>query len=735
MARFLYRLGAFGVRNRVRVAIGWLIAVAAIAAIGLLFPGTLESSNNIPGSPAQIAYTKMNQHFPDPDVQSARIVFRAPDSTRITDPAFARTLAQTLDATGEVPGVTSVSDPVKTGMVSPDKRTAVVDVTFSTANDVDVPPETLAAVEAGGAQLRQAGVHVVYGGDAFADGGSPVHPSEGIGVLIAFAVLIITFGSMVAAGLPLLTALAGVVATITAMMGLSSLFGISDKAPTLAVMLGLAVGIDYALFIVSRHRTYLAGGTPVGESVARSTATAGSAVIFAGATVVIALIGLAVAGVPTLSSMGFASATGVAVAVVMSLGLLPALLAIAGRRLTPKPGSRAARRVTQTAKPSMGVRWVGWVSRHPVRTLVSVTLLLLAIATPAMHLTLALGDEGSDPKTTATRQTYDLVADAFGPGANGPLAVLIEGSDSAQVTQTATAVQRRMQDVPGIADISRIDMADDNSAARIRIISAHGPTTEETSRLVTDLRAVLAPISASTGQYVAVTGITAVSIDVSEKLGDALVPFSVVVVGLSLLLLMVAFRSIAIPIKATVGFLLSVAASLGATVAVFQWGWLSGVLGVSDLGPIASFVPIIVMAVLFGLAMDYEVFLVSAIQEDYTHHRDARRALMTGAQHSVRVVTAAALIMIAVFAGFLLSHDPDIMPIAFALAFGILVDAFLVRMTLGPAVHAMLGDRAWWLPRPLARILPKLDLEGASVKAADARRPDEDEPSASRVPV
>ncbi|BFO14335.1 hypothetical protein SHKM778_07230 [Streptomyces sp. KM77-8] len=367
----------------------------------------------------------------------------------------------------------------------------------------------------------------------------------------------------------------------------------------------------------------------------------------------------------------------------------------------------------------LGVRWTEGVLRRPVRTLLVGTVAVIALALPALQLQLAVTDEGDSPTTTSSRQAYDLIGDAFGPGANGPLVILVEDDDPAAVRSTADTVRDRLGRVEGIADVGDVDVAEDGAAARIRIIPTTGPRTAETGSLVARLRTETARPAVAGGSQVAVTGLTAVSIDVADKLSGALVPFAVVVVGLSLLLLMIAFRSVAIPVKATVGFLLSVGAAFGATVAVFQWGWLAGVLGVSSPGPVASFMPIIVMAVLFGLAMDYEVFLVSAMREHYVRHRDARAAVVAGARDAARVVTAAALIMISVFVSFLFSHDADIMPIAFALAFGVLVDAFLVRMTLVPAVMALLGDRAWKLPRRLDRVLPHLDVEGGDLGTPD----------------
>ncbi|GGW95902.1 membrane protein [Streptomyces malachitofuscus] len=719
--------------------IGWLLALGALVGLGFSFAGSFTDSGSIPGSPAQTALTRMERHFPEPDVQSAQIVFQAPAGRKVTDADLRGPLEATLEATGRVPGVSEVSDPAGSGTVSEDGRTAVARVTFTTKEKDDVPEGTLAAVKAAGEEARQAGLRTIHGGEPYEVSHPPVGPSELIGLGVALVILVITFGSLLAAGLPLITAVLGIVGTMAAMMGLATVFGVSDNAPTLAIMLGLAVGIDYALFIVSRHRAQLGAGMPVRESIATATATAGSAVIFAGATVVIALSGLAVAGVPMLTSMGLASAGAVAVAVVTAVTLLPALMGMAGHRLAPKapePGTRrrgfllvigrrrALRKAAHSGRTAtMGVRWTEGVLRHPVRHLILGTVALIALALPGMQLKLALTDEGSAATSNSSRQAYDVISDAFGPGVNGPLVVLVANDDPAAVASTATDVEKELRGVRGVVDVSDVDTAEDEKAARIRIIPATGPRSEETSDLVSRLRTRMQPLAQSSGSYVAVTGMTAVSIDVSDKLSGALLPFVIVVVGLSLLLLMIAFRSVAIPVKATLGFLLSVGAAFGATVAVFQWGWLAGPLGVPSEGPVASFVPIIVMSVLFGLAMDYEVFLVSAMREDYNRRREARTAIVNGARNAARVVTSAALIMISVFVSFLFSHDPDIMPIAFALAFGVMVDAFLVRMTLVPAILALLGDRAWWLPRRLDRVLPHLDVEGESFHAPEPAAP------------
>lgn len=720
MATLLYRLGAFGARRWRAMTVGWLIVLAAVITLGISIGGSLQNTDSIPGSPAQIALTQMDRQWPAADQgrQSAQIVFQAPPGHRLTETGLAGPLHASLAAAGKIAGITGVSDPAGDGMVSPDGRTAVAEVVFSIDKDADVPAATLDALKATGITAERAGLTVVYGGDAYAPTNSPVGPTELIGILVALAILFITIGSMLAAGMPLLTAVLGVIGSMMAILIAASRVGISDNAPTLAIMIGLAVGIDYALLIVCRHRAQLAAGLPVRESVAIATATAGSAVVFAGATVLVALAGLSVAGVPMLTSMGLASAGAVAMAVLTALTLLPALLSAFGRRLIPKPGSRAAR-ISAPDKITIGTRWVGGVLRHPVRNAILVALGLLIIAAPALRLQTSLTDDGSNAKSTATRQAYDMIGQALGPGANGPLVVLVESANAATTARTAAAVEKNLHEVHGIAEISGVDTADDRRAARIQVIPTTGPRSRQTSDLVSRLNSVVAPVARQNGSRVVVTGQTAVSIDVADKLGGALFPFALVVVGLSLLLLMIAFRSIAIPIKAAVGFLLSIGAAFGATVAVFQWGWLAGLLGVPSLGPVASFAPIIVMAVLFGLAMDYEVFLVSAMREEYGRRKDARRAVLVGARNASRVVTSAALIMVAVFVTFVFGKDPDVMPIAFGLAFGVLVDAFAVRMTFVPAVLALLGHRAWWIPERLDRFLPHFAVEGENLTAND----------------
>ncbi|MGO1201338.1 MAG: MMPL family transporter, partial [Dermabacteraceae bacterium] len=489
----------------------------------------------------------------------------------------------------------------------------------------------------------------------------------------------------------------------------------------------LAVGIDYALFILSRHRDQLSQGDDVRESIGKALATSGSAVIFAGMTVIVALVGLFITGIPFLTVMGVAAAATVAVSVVVALTMLPAMMAILGERLRPRRIRRAMAdnggvlpAPDPEARPrrSLGRTWVRLVTKVPALTILVVIVGVGALAVPIKDLELALPDLGTEPTGTAARDTYDLVAEEFGPGYNGPLLVT---ADIINTTDPLGVVEELESDVAALDHVKEIQLATPNRGADMAVvvvIPEGGPTDQSTKDLVAELRDSAdgweRDLSISD---VTVTGATAVGIDVTDKLSDALLPFALFVVGLSLILLALVFRSIWVPIKASVGYLFSVAAAFGVTAMVFEYGWFNGPLFVDVNGPVVSFMPIMVMGVLFGLAMDYEVFLVSRMREEFVHTRDARGAIERGFTANAPVVTAAALIMVAVFAGFVTSGWFMLQPIAVALAVGVLVDAFVVRMTFVPAVLALLDRHAWWLPGWLSRALPTVDVEGEGLAA------------------
>jgi RND superfamily putative drug exporter len=602
-----------------------------------------------------------------------------------------------------VPQALNPKAPLTPATMSRNKRVAFSDLQFTVSVD-RLSKQAKSALELVADPARKAGLEVEFSGGVVATAGHG-NSTEVIGVGIALIILMLTFGSLIAAGLPLLTALIGVGIGLLAVKALSSAVALSATAPTLALMLGLAVGIDYALFIVARHRQQLADGMDVQASIATAVGTAGSAVVFAGVTVFIALAGMTVVGIPFLSVMGLAAAGTVVIAVLIALTLLPALLSFAGERI--KRG-----RNPDPAK-TMGRRWARLVTAHPLPVLLVVIGGLGLVALPALHMRSGLPDDGTKSTATTERRAFDLLNRGFGPGFNGPLTIVVDATAQKNQSQRVfTGVKKALGKFP---DVAAVTPAIPNQAGTVAIIGVtpnSSPSSTKTSDLVKLIRKRAAPARKRFGIDVLATGQTAVNIDVSDKLNSALPVFLMLVVGLALLLLLAVFRSVAVPIKAVAGFLLTIAASVGLVVFVFQQGHLGGLFGVENPGPIISFLPILMIAILFGLAMDYEVFLVSRMRETYTKTHDAQRTTVDGFAASARVVTAAGLIMIGVFGGFVLAPDPITKSIGLALAFGVLVDAFLVRMTLVPAVLALLGDRAWSLPGWLERRLPHVDIEG-----------------------
>ncbi|WP_026817911.1 MMPL family transporter [Arthrobacter castelli] len=620
-------------------------------------------------------------------------------------------------------------------LISDDGSVAVARVQFDKEIH-SVSPETRQQVQDVVDAAEASGIEVHYSKEIVQDISEIFGAAEVIGVLIAAVVLIVMLGTLIAAGLPLLMAITGVAVGVGGTFALSGAVQMSSVSPMLALMLGLAVGIDYSLFIVNRHRTQLLHGMPTGESVGRATGTAGNAVLFAGLTVVIALAALAVPGIPFLTVMGLAGAATVAFAVVVALTLTPAMLRVIGTRLISKRawakadlGGAEEQDRAEQAKIDAGRGWGGFVTRHPVILLLITVIGLGAVALPATQLRVGLPDGGSEPADSTAYQAYTTMGQAFGEGINGPLLVAGEmpsGLSDEEAEETRFDVVRELRDIDNVATAIPAGVSEDGDMAIFQVVPTGGPTDQSTEELVHELRNSASGIEDATGVEIGVTGQTAVNIDVSQKLLDALPLYLGIVVGLSLLLLLLVFRSIVVPLLATAGFLLSLAASFGAVVAIYQWGWLGDVFGVHNPGPVLSFLPIIMIGVLFGLAMDYQVFLVSGMREAYMHGESARHAVRSGFSHGARVVTAAAIIMTSVFSGFIFSHLTMIRPIGFGLAFGVLVDAFLIRMVVVPAAMHLLGRSAWWLPRWLDRMLPDVDVEGAKVatETAEAHTPE-----------
>ncbi|WP_405533867.1 MMPL family transporter [Streptomyces sp. NBC_00075] len=746
MATFLYKLGRFAFRRRHYIALFWAALLAAACVAAFNAPAAGSSSFSIPGIESQKAYDLLAQRSPgsSADGGSANVVFKAPAGEKMTDTDNKALVEQTVKELSKGPEVDSVTDPfTQRNAVSKDGTIAYAQVKYI-APAKELEDSTKDFLEKTVEESRDSGVTVEIGGDVL-DESPESGIGEVIGVAVAAVVLVVTLGSLVAAGLPLLTALIGVGIGVAGITTLANALDLGDTTSILAMMLGLAVGIDYALFILSRYRDELAEGREREDAAGRATGTAGSAVVFAGLTVVIALVGLSVVDVPVLTKMGIAAACTVVLAVLIALTMMPAMIGYVGRKIQPagKKSKRFAGRKAQEnteGKPNMGTRWGSFVVRRPAAVLVLGVVALGVMAVPVTQLQLGLGDDSTKAESTTQRKAYDLLSEGFGPGFNGPLMIVVDTKDSSDPKAAATTVT---DEIKGLKDVATISPAQFNKAgdtATITVIPDSKPSSTQTEDLVHAIRDKADGIEADTDARVLVSGTTAMNIDFSQKLTDALVPYLALVVGLAFLLLMLVFRSILVPLKAALGFLLSVLAALGAVVAVFQWGWLAGLLGVEETGPIMSMVPIFMIGVVFGLAMDYEVFLVTRMREAYVHGEEPKQAVVNGFKHSARVVTAAAIIMMCVFAGFISSSSSMIKMMGVGLAAAVCFDAFIVRMAIVPAVLALLGKSAWWLPKWLDRALPNVDVEGERLRTQDQHQSENtqapsNEPQPERQPV
>ncbi|MFF2330042.1 MULTISPECIES: MMPL family transporter [unclassified Streptomyces] len=750
MATLLYHLGRGAFRRRRWVMLLWGLILVGVGVGAVVAPSAEDETTTMPGIESQRAFDLMDQRFPEAasDGATARIVFVAPDGQKVTAAQNRTVIDTAVKDSAAAQGVASAVGPFQANAVSKDATTAYATVTFKEAanelTDTDKEP-----VQAAVDRARASGMTVEVGGDALADQVEAGGPAEGIGVIVAALVLLVTFGSLVAAGLPLLTAVIGVGVSVLAVGALASTLGLSSSTSSLASMLGLAVGIDYALFITSRYREERGKGRTAREAAGIAVGTAGSAVVFAGLTVIIALAGLFVVGIPTLTTMGFAAAGAVAVGVLVALTAVPALLgfwpnAVLPRKLrkvaknararvvVPGKGRKARRRAAADAADAAvvsaalqgvgaprrnngGSLWARFVIRRPLPVLIAAVIGLGVVALPVLGLQLGMPGDESKSVSTTERRAYDALADAFGPGFNGPLTVVVDAQGAEDPQGAVTRISEDLSDTDGVVSVSTAGFNEAGDTAVLSVVPSTSPTDEATVDLVHTIRDHRASIVRGTDATFEVTGATALNIDVAQKIQDALVPYLILIVGLAIVLLMIVFRSVLVPLKAALGYLLSVLAALGAVVAVFQWGWGADLLGVEQPGPIMSMMPIFLVGIVFGLAMDYEVFLVSRIRESFVQGESPKSAVVSGFRASARVVVAAALIMMSVFAGFVTADESMVKTIGFGLAIAVLFDALVVRMAFVPAVHALLGRWAWWLPRPLAKVLPKVDVEGESL--------------------
>jgi RND superfamily putative drug exporter len=715
MSNYLYRLARFAFRRRRLVLAVWLAAAIAAIVAGVASGGKTNDTFTIPGTEAQNAAAVLLAKLPAFSGGQSTIVFATASGTaKVTDPAARAAIAAAMARLESIPQVSAVTTPFQSKLVSPSGQVALGQVQWS-APAASVTDSSLNAVTSAMKPVQASGVQVEYNGSVYPGWRTVISEvPELIGLIIAFGILMITFGAFAAAGMPILGAIIGVITTLMGITALASVLTIASASTTVALMLGLSCGIDYGLFILSRHRTNLLNGMTPEESVPLAMGTAGGSVVFAALTVIIALCGLTLVGIPFLTVMGLAAAGSVAVALLIALTLLPAMLGFAGTKVAtftrlPRLGARAervARRSAADPDSAVGARWGRFVVRHRVVMLIGGIAVLGVLAVPAAHIHVGLPSGASKPTSNTQRKAYDLTTEGFGAGFNGALLIVAQDVRGPADTQQIAAALTRLPDVARVAPVIT-----QNGVSLIRVIPKSGPSDPATATLVHTLRDHRAAIEGSTGAHILVGGTTASNIDVSAKLSGALPIFLIVVVGLAFILLTFAFRTILVPVKSILGFLLSMAAALGAQVAMFQWGWGQHLLGITPAQTI-SFLPIIMLAIIFGLSSDYEVFVVSRIKEDYTKNGDARRAVQRGTGLSARVVTAAALIMFSIFVAFMFTTDPTIKAIGFSFAAGVFLDAFVVRLTLVPAIMAIIGSRIWYHPQWFARHIPDPDIEG-----------------------
>lgn len=765
MGEKLHKLGAFAFTHPWRFIAGWVVLIGILGVLALNFIQPTSSSISIPGTDAQKAIDRANELFPNSGKGTGRIVFKAEDGKKITD--YKADISELTTSVSKVDGVSAVIDPLTQPTFIAESGAIAYGQVQLTESTGSVSEETISSIEKAVATARESGLQVEMAGDLISNTpGEILGIGEVGGVLLALIVLVITLGSLVAAGMPIITAIVAIGVSMAGLFSLSQVIEINATTPVLAVMLGLAVGIDYSLFIINKYRRLALDGHSYKEAAARAIGTAGNAVIFAALTVVIALSALSIVNIPFMTLMGVSGAATIAIAAIVSISLVPAMLGIAGNKVFNKKTrlkveaaqKKGAKKIHSVNVNSFWYKWGQKITKRPIVALVISLAIIGTLAIPAKDLQLGLPTDQYAAVDTTQRKAYDLLTEGFGVGFNAPLTVIAEGlpavtdADKANVRALLMAQAGRQPAVPMTAEqqaqatatfeatvqqyatlaqlakvadkISKLDNVqqalpaaaiENGTAGIIQVTPKTAPADKETEALIATLRegSKNEAVTGSSVVTLAVTGSTALQGDINKKLSDALPVYLLVVVGLSLVLLIVAFRSILVPIKATIGFLLSVLAMFGALVAVFQWGWL----GLADApGPIISFIPIIAIGIVFGLAMDYEFFLVSSMHEAYKQTGNAKDAVVRGFGVGSKVVTAAGIIMISVFAGFITNHDATIQAIGFGLAIGILIDAFLVRMTIVPAVMTLIGKAAWWIPKWLDKRLPHVSIEGEDDK-------------------
>jgi len=734
LAARLDRLGRWAAHRRWWVIGAWLLLALALLAAAHVANGTTQDTYRIPGAESQRATDLLAERFPSYAGDTATVAFEAPHGS-VNAPAAATAIAAVQHNLAGLPHVTGhVVGPATPGaasaFISRDKTIAYTRVQYDQKAG-DLPADTYTRLQAAAAPATAAGLRVAFG-DAVTDffNRTSTGNADKIGLVVAVFILLLAFGSVTAMSLPIGTAVVGLAIGLTLISVLASVTTIGTVAPTLATMIGLGVGIDYSLFILTRHRQNLAAGMSIIDSIGLANGTAGQAVLFAGTTVVIAICGLGLAGIPYVTWLGFTSAMVVLVMMAAAVTLIPALLGVAGHHINRVPARRLRRRgrVDDVAASGDGrsngwTRWAAMMSRHRWPAVLGSLTVLLVLTAPLLGMRLGHVDDSSAPATSPQRSAYNLISRGFGPGFNGPLvlAVALPGPDD---TAPAQAVAAAASQVPGLR-VGPVQLSPSRTAAVVIAVPPASPQSATTETVVDKLRTEVLPLAVrGTGARVYVGGITAAYVDLGQHIQSRLPVFIGAVLVLSFVLLMMLFRSVLVPLKAAIMNLLSIGASFGVIVAVFQWGWLRGLVGVSESIPIVAYVPMMMFAILFGLSMDYEVFLLSRIREEYYETHDNLQSVINGLGATARVITSAALIMISVFLGFVINPDPTVKMFGLGLAVAVFIDATIVRLVLVPATMELLGDANWWLPRWLDRILPIIHIEeGPSTGSAPANPP------------
>jgi RND superfamily putative drug exporter len=706
--------------HRKTVVIGWIAALIIIGGISGSVGADFTEEFKLPASDSKEAFDLLETKFPAQSGDTAQIVYKA--DAGVESPAVKKTMEGVFKRVEGFPHVSEVASPYEeggAGAVSDDGKIAYATIQFDAPNNKIDKDKTREIIDiAQGADGE--GLEVQLGGSLIQEAEQEEGDSSfGIGLLAAMVVLLITFGSVVAMGLPIITALFALGVGISLVTLGTHVFDTANFAPVLAAMIGLGVGIDYALFILTRFRNGLDEGLEPREAAIKSVDTAGRAVLFAGITVIISLMGMFLLGLPFLYGVATAAALAVLFTMIAALTLLPALLTIVGRRVDRLRLPGLKKRATSIDENGRWYRWSREIQKRPVLSAVLSGAFLLILCIPTLSLRLGTNDAGTEPPDKTTRQAYDLLSDGFGPGFNGPF-VMVAALPKPGDDEGLQELSKQLEGEAGVASVTDIDLNEAENTGVFQVYPTTSPQSEETTELLDHIRdEVIPPIEAQTGAQLHVGGINAIFEDFGEAITEKLPLFIGVVVLLSALLLMIVFRSILVPLKAILMNLLSIGAAFGLVVAVFQWGWGASIIGVDNTGPIISFFPIFLFSIVFGLSMDYEVFLMSRIHEEWEHRKDASEAVTQGLALTGRVITAAAAIMVTVFASFMLGEERIIKLFGLGLASAVLIDAVVIRTVLVPAIMQLFGKKAWYFPERLGRILPRLSVEPPEKPAAE----------------